>query len=308
MEDESSISLDGVPEDSGMPEEIGPRCRNCNAPANGAYCHECGQKHRTPHEYRLLHFMKHALHEFTDLDSKAIRSIKYLLFSPGRLTAEWRAGREGSFIKPVRLFIVVNIIYFLFLHYFQVNTIVVPLDSQYSQQIYSRKIQPIVDEQIRASHTTFKKFEEKYDEVSSEQAKTLVILMVPIFASILALLYIRKHLYFVEHLVFSLHFYAFFLLLISIGSFAINYIILYSFPLFGLNSHDYMINWDAWITLSDAALILLYLIPALKKSYGGKLWANTIRAVFLTYSLLYVLFLYRSILFFTTIWTMPAKF
>jgi Protein of unknown function (DUF3667) len=307
MEDESSIVLNGVPEDSGLPEEIGPSCRNCNAPAHGAYCHECGQKHRTPHEYRLLHFMKHALQEFTDIDSKALQSFRYLLFSPGRLTAEWRAGREGSFIKPVRLFIVINIIYFLFLHFFPVNTIVVPLESQYNQQGYSRFIRPIVDRQVKASHVSFEKFSEAYDEVSSEQAKTLVILMVPMFAVLLVILYVRKHLYFVEHLVFSLHFYAFFLLLISIGSWLINALILQGFNVFGYNIHDYILDWDSWLTYSDGGLIIFYLILALKKVYGGNVWANAIRAIFLSYGVLYVLFLYRFILFFTTIY-MPTKF
>jgi Protein of unknown function (DUF3667) len=302
MSDESLIILDS------MADMLEPQCPNCNAPAHGAYCHQCGQKLRTPHDYRLLHFMKHALHEFTDIDSKILRSFRYLLFSPGKLTAEWRAGREGSFVKPVRLFIVVNIIYFIFLHFFSINTIVVPLDSQYSQQIYSRTIRPIVDEQIQASHTTFKKFAEKYDEISSEQAKTLVILMVPIFAAILAILYYRKHLYFVEHIVFSLHFYSLFLLLISVGALIMNLLVVTGFRVFGLQINAYEINWDELITLSDGTLILLYFIFALGKVYGGKLWANIIRASFLTYSLLYILWLYRFILFFTTIYTMPTKF
>jgi hypothetical protein len=294
MEDTSSIVIER-------------RCPNCNASAHGAYCHECGQKHRTPHEYRLLHFMKHAMHEFTDIDSKVLRSFRYLLFSPGKLTAEWRAGRERSFVQPVRLFIVVNIIYFLFLHFFPINTIVVPLDSQYNLQMYSRTIRPIVDKEIRDSHTTFKKFAEKYDEISSEQAKTLVILMVPIFAGLLALLYYRKHLYFVEHLVFSLHFYSVFLLLISVGAIIMNYLVLIGFHVLGLPINAYDINWDELITLSDGTLIFLYFIFAISKVYGGKLWANIIRTSLLTYSLLYILWLYRFILFFTTIYTMRFR-
>lgn len=314
MEDTSSIVLDSAPVLNSAPGDTATtpyaeqlHCPNCGAPAHGRYCHRCGQKLRTPHDYRLLHFIKHTLHEFTDIDSKVLLSLRYLLFSPGRLTAEWRAGREGSFVKPVRLFIVVNIIYFIFLHFFPINTIVVPLESQYSLQIYSRYIRPTVDERIRTSHTTFKTFAEKYDEISSEQAKSLVILMVPMFAALLALLYFRKHYYFVEHLVFSLHFFSLFLLLISFGALIMDLLVLLGFKVLGLQINAYDINWDTWITLSDATLILLYFIVALGKVYGGKLWANILRASFLTYSLLYILWLYRFILFFTAIYSMPSR-
>jgi hypothetical protein len=302
MEDTSSILLDSAPGDADITPEVGAlHCRNCGAQAHGRYCHHCGQKHRTPHDYRLLHFIKHALNEFTDIDSKVLQSIRHLLFSPGRLTAEWRAGREVSFVKPVRLFIVVNIIYFIFLHFFPINTIVVPLESQYNMQVYSRYIRPIVDKQIQDSHTTFKAYAKKYDEISSEEAKTLVILMVPMLAALLALLYYRKHYYFVEHLVFSFHFFSLFLLLISFGALIMNLLVLLGFKVLGLPINAYDVNWDEWITLSDAVLILLYFILALGKVYGGKLWANIIRASFLTYSLLYMLWLYRFILFFTAI-------
>jgi hypothetical protein len=210
---------------------------------------------------------------------------------------------RGKFVRPVRLFIVVNIIYFIFLHFYSVTTIVVPLDSQYNQQVYRRVIQPIVDKQIRASHTTFEKFAEKYDEISSEQAKTLVIFMVPMFALILALLYYRKHCYFVEHLVFSLHFYAFFLFLISIGSWAINALILQGFNVFGYNIHDYVLDWDSWFTYSEGGLIILYLTVSLRKVYGGKVWLNILRAILLSYGVFFALIAYRFLLFFTTIIT-----
>jgi hypothetical protein len=308
MQDLSTIVLESVLGDSGSPDESNPRCPNCKAQSHGPYCHVCGQKLRTPHDYLLLNFIKHALHEFTDMDSKVLRSFRYLLFRPGKLTTEWHAGREGSFVKPVRLFIVVNIIYFIFLHLFPLNTIVVPLESQYSMQFYSPTIRPIVDRHIQTSHTTFKKFAEKYDEISSEQAKSLVVMMVPMFAVLLAILYYRKHLYFVEHLVFSLHFYSFFLLLISVGALLMNLIVLLGFRLFELQINEYLIDWDTLITVSDGLLIFWYLLSALKKVYIGKLWSNAIRAGMLTYSLLYILWLYRFILFFTSFYTMPSRF
>jgi hypothetical protein len=277
-------------------------CPNCGAPVSGRYCHHCGQKQRTPHDYRLLHFLLHAFHELTDLDSKVLRSIRYLLFNPGKLTAEWRTGREESFIKPVRLFILVNIFYFIFLHFFPVISIVVPLDAQYRMEIYSHAIRPIVDEKIKSSHTTYDKFAKSYDEASSEQAKTLVILMVPLFALVLAVLYFFQHRYFVEHLVFSLHFYSFLLLLISLGLMVLTKLAVFGAHLFGFKIQESIFHEDAWLTYSSGILIVVYLIVAIGRVYGGKWWINVLRALFLSYGVLIVLFLYRFILFFTAIY------
>ena len=48
-------------------------------------------------------------------------------------------------------------------------------------------------------------------------AKSLVILMVPVFAGFLALLFVRRRKPFMAHVVFSLHFYAFLMLLFSLA-------------------------------------------------------------------------------------------
>ncbi len=287
-------------------------CHNCNAELHGPYCYNCGQKHRTPHDYRLLHFLRHAIQEFTDLDSKILRSPYYLLFRPGKLTQEWRSGKENSYVKPLRLFLVVNVFYFLFLQFVPVDSIVVSLHSQYNWQMYSSLVRPVVDAHVHAAHVTFEKFAESYDALTATEAKTLIIFMVPVFAALLALLYIRKRHYFVEHLVFSLHFYAFFLLLISIGSYVVevaaNLAVIAYFHVFGLNIQANTIDWDSLITTTYGVPILLYLGIALQRVYKGKIWANAVRAAVLTYSVLYILWFYRFILFFTTIEFMPKKF
>ena len=131
--------------------------------------------------------------------------------------------------------------------------------------------------------------------------------MVPMFAALLALLYFRKHYYFVEHLVFSLHFFSLFLLLISFGALIMDLLVLLGFKPWDSKSMLMILIGIHGSALSDATLILLYFIVALGKVYGGKLWANILRASFLTYSLLYILWLYRFILFFTAIYSMPSR-
>ncbi|HEY3875602.1 MAG TPA: DUF3667 domain-containing protein, partial [Candidatus Kapabacteria bacterium] len=180
-------------------------CPNCGEDVYGHYCPQCGHKHRTPADYSLRNFFLHFFQEFTQLDSKIFRSFGMLLFRPGKLTSAWREGRERSYVKPVQLFLIVNIIYFIFQHVFAVDTIVVSLKSQYSWQAYSPYIQPIINRELKTSHLTFQKFAERYDPISAEQSKTMIFIMVPMCAALVAAVYWRRHRYFVEHLIFSLH-------------------------------------------------------------------------------------------------------
>ncbi len=112
-------------------------CANCGFSNSGVYCTNCGQKHRTPHDYKLSSFAKHVFEEFTSLDSKIFRSLKSLLFSPGKLTAEWVTGRQKSYIAPLRLFVLINIGYFLYTQVVPIDALTSPLETQWSMFPYS---------------------------------------------------------------------------------------------------------------------------------------------------------------------------
>ena len=280
-------------------------CANCGYSSPGRFCTNCGQKHRTPRDYTLTHFLRHVFEEFTSLDSKIFRSLKSLLFSPGKLTAEWAAGKERSYIKPIQLFLVLNLVYFVFQHFFPITTFTAPLEVQHHMQVYSAWIRPIIDQQVRASGLTYSRYALVYNEATAAQARSLIILMVPMFAALLGILYFRKGRYFVEHLVFSLHFYAFFLVLVSFGILAMEIIMsivaaTFQFSLIGM-------DWDTWFTYLPGLIGFVYLLIALRRVYGGGWAISAVKSFVLTYAVLYIIFAYRFILFFTTIYTMHVR-
>ena len=90
-------------------------CPNCGAAIDGKYCASCGQKRIDHHEFAVRHFFSHLVHEITHLDSnKILRTFKALLVNPGLLTKEYLAGRKGQYINPIRIYLTVSAIYFLF--------------------------------------------------------------------------------------------------------------------------------------------------------------------------------------------------
>lgn len=87
------------------------RCQNCDTPLQGPYCHHCGQ-HDFDINQSFGHTFLEALENFFHFDTKLFRNVVTLLFRPGRLTAEFNAGRRASQMPPFRLYVFVSFLFF----------------------------------------------------------------------------------------------------------------------------------------------------------------------------------------------------
>lgn len=177
-------------------------CPNCEAALTGEYCQKCGQKRIHSHDFAVTHFFGHVVHEFTHLDSnKAQRTFTSLLFRPGLLTREYLAGRKGRYIQPLRIYLTFSALYFLFawgalsdirgggVPGLSRNSIVVRIAQQ-------KKVEPSA-------------LAEKIQQKAEKYSAALRFASVLVSGLFLSLLYFRMKKYYVEHLIFSLHFYSF---------------------------------------------------------------------------------------------------
>jgi hypothetical protein len=98
-------------------------CSNCGAPLAGKYCSECGQRHHEQAVHHFRHFLSEAVEDLTHADSRLWQTLIALLFRPGLLTWEFLQGRRVRYLPPVRLYLVVSLIFF----------IIVGLDSRIAQ-------------------------------------------------------------------------------------------------------------------------------------------------------------------------------
>lgn len=89
-------------------------CSNCGVPLHGPYCHRCGQEARE-RIAPIRTMAKDLLEELFNLDTRLIRTLRRLLFQPGRLTVEYTAGRRAGYVPPLRLFVFSSFILFLLL-------------------------------------------------------------------------------------------------------------------------------------------------------------------------------------------------
>ncbi len=88
-------------------------CENCGAALSGPYCAGCGQRHHDHPVHHFWHFIGEATEDLTHADSRLWQTLFALLFRPGFLTREFLNGRRVRYLPPVRLYLVVSLIFFL---------------------------------------------------------------------------------------------------------------------------------------------------------------------------------------------------
>src|SRR5207245_1863262 len=92
--------------------KIPSTCANCGATVTDKYCGRCGQ--RFEHKiHSVLHFTREATEDLTHADSRLWRTLFALLFKPGYLTREFLEGRRVRYLPPLRLYLVLSVLFFL---------------------------------------------------------------------------------------------------------------------------------------------------------------------------------------------------
>ena len=87
-------------------------CANCGRDLTGQYCSYCGQRHRR-RMISVWELLRAAVDDIFSWDSRVWRSLRPLLLSPGKLTAEYLAGRRVHYTPPLRMYLVLSIAFFV---------------------------------------------------------------------------------------------------------------------------------------------------------------------------------------------------
>ncbi len=88
-------------------------CRNCKNTFSGKICNNCGEKIFNENQLSTKSFIKQILDFFLHWESKVLKTIKLNTFKPGFVTKENLNGIRIPYAKPVQLYLVMSIIFFL---------------------------------------------------------------------------------------------------------------------------------------------------------------------------------------------------
>lgn len=185
------------------------------------YCHNCGQDLFSGRERSFWEIVYNAFDTIFAFDNKILRTLKYLIFFPGKLSKEYCDGKIIRYVMPSKLFWFITVI---FLALF---TMTVRIEDKLGEiESEDTEVEVIVNEMlIKESGDTgiegiFDDFQKedlvKLLEIFGNYFPYIMFLMVPVFALLLQIFFWKKRRFYANQVVFSLHIHSFLFLLFTI--------------------------------------------------------------------------------------------
>jgi hypothetical protein len=219
-------------------------------------------------------------HQYVGLEGALWRTLRLLVLRPGQLTVDYLRGRRRHYVHPIRLYLTTSILCFLLL---QLATLRVDTGR------IEREVKPdsTVRIELGVGHAqiTGTRFEcdlgewlcsrlkQRYATEPRQLAGELqhlsrrfvsyfpyaMFVLLPLFAVLLQLAYLKRHMHYAEHLVFALHLHAFWFIAITAASVLPGSV-------------------DDWLALA----VPVYAVLAMRTVYGGRWLVTLARAAAIT--------------------------
>lgn len=284
-------------------------CLNCGNEVQDRFCSYCGQENtETRHSFHYLftHFVEDLVH----YDGSFWKSVKALLFKPGKLTNEYLKGKRASYVAPVKLYI-----FLLFMAVFIPSVIsffvketsedlIENTDSELTKEINNsgvsygvkkfkdvktiaqldslQRVKPEKEKlnkwEYKLMHKliqlkkegTDKEFQEKAYDMITRNFSKVLFIYLPIFAFWLWLFHGKKRWYYYDHGIFTLHYFSFLLIANTIVSVFGSIL-----GLFG--ESNFLDSMTMLIVLISGFYTFFYFFRAHSKVYGEKKWISRLK-------------------------------
>ncbi len=268
-------------------------CLNCDAKLEGLYCHQCGEKVIVDKDKSIFQIIGDFLNALFFLDNKFLRSIWTLIRRPGKLTNAYNNGPRKKYTKPISLFFFTNILVFLS---FAGDMFDTPLHIQTEMFPHGTIAKNMVDTQIAERGINLETYASEYEKMSNTLSKTLIMLIIPIFAFWVMIFNWRSKKYFLDHFVFAMHTITFEILFVMLF---VCHFVFFTAKLFNLPQLLQLFQ-DTYLSILLLICLAIYLFYALKRCYPSSVPIRIFKVIALIYLLFASLLFYRSILFFST--------
>lgn len=244
-------------------------------------------------------FLKTVLMATTISDNRFIKSLRHTIAHPGFLSREYVDGRRVPYMRPLQMFFILNVIYFLFpvLQLFNSS-----LYTQIHVLPHARLARNIVAHRIVADKVTMIGFELMYNEKTTRLAKLLVVLFVAVAALPLSLIFRRRNRLFSDHMALAIELSSF---NIAVNAIGLSLLLM----LVNMVFHWSKVGWGSY--LNDLTLTIIFILTnlyfifnAARTFYNQKGKRLVIKAFLGILGLFLALEVYRFLLFFITLWTL----
>jgi len=270
---------------------------------HGPFCAQCGEKRIDRADYSLRSVGREIIDELSPVDSKILRTLGALLTKPGLLSQHYFEHGRSRYTKPLALFVALNVVFFFVQPYTGLLRYSYTQYTNPSSQAGARRAQ-LVAGKLANTHETPQAYQARFDLTLQQQKKSMLIFSVPLLAAVMLVLYAGSGRYYAEHLVFSIHVYAFLLIFMAFVVTAVFSLLLF------VVSHAGSAAQRMIATLETEATLLVvvngglaaYIALGLRRAYRDRPVVATIRAIVLSIAVLFILVAYRDALFYLTLW------
>ena len=238
-----------------------------------------------------------AAHALTNLDARALRTARCLLRHPGELTAFWMRGVRKPYVAPFQVFLLANALFFGVQSLTGEMVLSSSLDSHLYHQDWSELARSLVARHLETSKANLEQFSLAFDRAVVLNAKSLVMVMTVPFALLLPLAFLRRPQPFMLHFVFSLHLYAFLLLLFCVGMVAGKI-----GALSGVGGLDVAMV-DNVLSVLNLLVCTVYIYMAVGPVYGANGAWRVVQAAVLAVAVAAIVIGYRFLLFLFTLYS-----
>jgi hypothetical protein len=272
--------------DSTKPENLSDskECQNCGHHDTGHFCSNCGQRFADLN--RPLKDILADLGDMVNLDSRIFRSLLPFLLKPGFLTRQYLLGKRKTYMSPFRLYLLLSVIFFFLAQATSKNisesgddwlkittdtSEAVIRDDSLAIELLRNDSLFVADIDSTSSAKSIRKARRRerlregaIDALLNKNVflqnfyrtiSYILFILMPVFALLLRLLYVRRRVYYIEHLMFSINMHSFILLVFSIM------IIL-----------GQIIKQNNDFIPFMALLVPVYFTAGMKRFYGQSLW------------------------------------
>ena len=210
-------------------------CLNCGTTLTGKFCIDCGQPARLK-PLSVLSLLRELIEDIWDVDSKAWRSLMPLMFRAGFLTNEYFAGRRVRYVAPLRLYLTASVLFFVVAAItgsglrvswgdadverarIEITGKTGATSATVNQEggcesilegTESRWLQLWRERAVEACRKVTADSGESLERAAVDNVPIMMVIFIPVLALVMKLLYPFSKRYYVEHIVFFLHYHAF---------------------------------------------------------------------------------------------------
>ena len=282
--------------DSAISEHI---CKSCGNHFNGLYCNVCGEKVIEAKDRSFRVFLSNILIATTIVDNKFVKSLLLTIKTPRFLSREYVDGRRVRYMRPLQMFFILNLIYFLF-----------PVLQMFNSSLYTqlyvlphRQIaKEVVSKKVGAEGLSIQGFEMMYNDKTNGFAKLLLVLFVVLASLPLSIIFRKKDRYFTDHLALAVELTSFNL---AINAITLSVVLIITTKIFKW-SHLEWGNYlnDLTLTIIFVSTNLYFIFIAARLFYNQRGKRRILKALLGVFGLFLALEAYRFVLFFITVWSL----